>query len=272
MIISTINRSKRLSDEDILPVIRAINRQIQEDFYPYWSLSASLRLEGKIDAKVDKNTLSDMRGDAVLYLADEADMEDALGYHHSNFRGIPYGFVFMDVCARLKENWTVTLSHEALELIGDMQGNLLVQGPHPNNPKKEVFHWFELCDAVQSQTYRIDGIEVSNFVLPAYFTLTEEEGSRNDFLAKKVKGKGLASFGISAGSYIGFYNPQTGKHETCWGADDKLAIKRLALKGKAQSGRGFIRSHVKGNALKEQGHLRSITKKSAQSSTKRKKT
>lgn len=270
MIISTINRSKRLTDEDILPVIRAINRQVQEDFYPYWSLSASLRLEGKIGAKVDKNNLSDMRGDAVLYIADEADMDDALGYHNTNFRGIPYGFVFLDVCARLKENWTVTLSHEALELIGDMQGNLLVQGPHPSDPQKEVFHWFELCDAVQSQSYRIDGIDVSNFVLPAYFTLTEEEGSRNDFLARKTKGKGLASFGISAGSYIGFYNPQTRKHETCWGEDDTKAQKRSAVKGKAQSGRGFIRSHVKGNTLKEEGHRLSIQAQST-STAKRKK-
>ncbi|MBI3712736.1 MAG: hypothetical protein HY253_07210 [Burkholderiales bacterium] len=259
MIISTINRSTRLNDEDILPVIRAINRQIQEDFYPYWSLNASLRLEGKIGKKINKNSLADMRGDAVLYLADEADIKDALGYHEANFRGIPYGFVFMDVCDSLGETWTVTLSHEALELIGDMQGNLLVQGPHPEDPQKEVFHWFEMCDAVQSQTYQIDGVEVSNFVLPAYFTLSEEEGSRNDFLAKKTKGKGLASFGISAGSYIGFYNPESGKHETCWGADDAEAKERSALKAKAKSGRGFIRSHVKGNAVKELGHKRVTT-------------
>lgn len=259
MIISTINRSKRLSDEDILPAIRAINRQIQEDFYPYWSLNASLRLEGKIGKKVDKNNLSDMRGDAVLYLADEADIQDALGYHETNFRGIPYGFVFIDVCESLGEAWSVTLSHETLELIGDMQGNLLVQGPHPDEPQKEVFHWFEMCDAVQSQTYEIDGIKVSNFVLPAYFTLSEEEGSRNDFLAKKINGKGLPSFGICAGSYVGFYNPESGKHETCWGAGDVKANQRAEIKGKAQSGRGFIRSHVKGTAVKERGHKHLVT-------------
>ena len=38
---------------------------------------------------------------------------------------------------------------EVLELIGDTQVNLLVQGPHPADPTRVVFHWFEMCDAVQ---------------------------------------------------------------------------------------------------------------------------
>lgn len=214
MIISTINRSEQLLDEQILPAIRAINRQIREDFEPYWSFGASLRLEGAIGATIDKRQLAEMRGDAILYITDKADIPRALGYHEANFRGIPYGFVFMDVCKKLNESWTVTLSHEALELIADAQGNLLVQGPHPAERSRTVFHWFEMCDAVQSQTYLIDGIEVSNFVLPMYFTPNEEEGARNDFLARKIDGKTLASFGVSPGGYIGFFDPKTGKVET----------------------------------------------------------
>jgi hypothetical protein len=51
----------------------------------------------------------------------------------------------------------VTLSHEALELVGDPEVNLLVKGPHPNrNERREVFHWFEMCD-VQAETCDIDG-------------------------------------------------------------------------------------------------------------------
>lgn len=116
MIITIVNRSKTITDEKVLEAIRAINRQIREDFEPYWSFGAMLRLEGAIGASADKVTLTEMRGDAILYLADKADVENALGYHNSNFRGIPYGFVFTELCKKLKENWTVTLSHEALEL------------------------------------------------------------------------------------------------------------------------------------------------------------
>lgn len=51
--------------------IRAINRQIVEDFEPYWSLGARLRLEGKSGKKPSKQNLADMRGDAVIYLWDK---------------------------------------------------------------------------------------------------------------------------------------------------------------------------------------------------------
>ena len=45
MIISIINHtSGQLNDEEVQGAIRAINRQIKENFEPYWSLGATLRL------------------------------------------------------------------------------------------------------------------------------------------------------------------------------------------------------------------------------------
>jgi hypothetical protein len=69
-----------------------------------------------------------MRGDAVLYLWDDMDVDDALGYHGQNHAGIPFGFVFTELSKKLKEKWSATLSHEALEFIGDPEVNLLVVG------------------------------------------------------------------------------------------------------------------------------------------------
>ena len=55
MIISVINHTNgQITDEELQRVIRAINRQITEDFDPYWSLSATLRLEGKSGEKPAK--------------------------------------------------------------------------------------------------------------------------------------------------------------------------------------------------------------------------
>jgi hypothetical protein len=68
----------------VLETIRAINRQIDEDFCPYWSLGATLRLEGKSQKKPTAASAADMRGDAVLYLWDEVDIDGALGYHDAN--------------------------------------------------------------------------------------------------------------------------------------------------------------------------------------------
>jgi phospholipase C len=255
MIISVVNRSATILDEQVLVAIRAINRQIAEDFLPYWSLPARLRLEGVVGTQLDKSQLADMRGDAVLYLADQADVQNALGYHEANYRGIPYGFVFTELCKSLKESWTITLSHEVLELIGDAQGNLLVQGPHPTEPNREVFHWFEMCDAVQSQSYFIDGIEVSNFVLPLYFTTSEQEGGRNDFLGRLTnKGKGLSSFGVSPGGYIGYFDPNTQSHITYAAPGDKKAQKRIKIKTVNLAGRGYLRQHGNSTVPKEDNH------------------
>jgi len=255
MIISIVNRSGSIADEELQRVIRAINRQIEEDFKPYWSFGATLRLEGGIGKRPDSNSLPELRGDAVIYLWDKTDVEDALGYHSNNAYGIPYGFVFTQLSKELGEPWSVTLSHEALELLGDAQGNLLVQGPHPEKPAVEVFHWFEMCDAVQDQNYIVDEIAVANFVLPLYFTKDEQEGGRNDFLGRLVKGKGLASFGVAAGGYIGFFNPLTRQHEQWSPPEDAKAKKRLKTKAKAKFGRGYLRKRSQAPAGRESAHM-----------------
>jgi hypothetical protein len=240
MIISVVNLSKRVSDSELQGVIRAVNRQIREDFEPHWSLGATLRLEGKAGKRINKVALPELRGDAVLYLWDDIDVEGALGYHDKNARGIPYGIVFTNLSAELAEPWSITLSHEALELIADPHVNLLVAGPHPAEDR-EVYHWYEMSDAVQAQTYPIDGIAVSNFVLPLYFTPDAELGSRNDFLGGTGAGAPLLSFGIHPGGYIGFFDPVEQDHVTFAMEGDDLALQRLKTKGKATSSRRAYR-------------------------------
>ncbi|WP_160143645.1 hypothetical protein [Chryseolinea soli] len=244
MIISIINHSNgKVSDAELQTVIRAINRQIKEDFEPYWSLSATVRLEGRSSKNPDTQRAIDMRGDAVIYLWDKADVEDAIGYHDLNNRGIPFGFVFLDIARQLGEAWSVTLSHEVMELIGDPEVNLLVAGPHPNpKVKRTVFHWYEMCDAVQSERYKIDGIEVSNFLLPLYFTSTDEFAGRNDFMGTVNKdGSTLKSFGVNPGGYSGFFDPKLDDNDNFTLDDDKVAQKRLAIKRKIEGTRRSIR-------------------------------
>ena len=98
-----------------------------------------------------------------------------------------------------------------------------------------------MCDAVQDEKYKVDGVWVSNFVLPLYFTADPEKGGRNDFLGRLYKKTTLSSFGINPGGYIGFYNPITREHETFALKADARARKRLAIKSKAQLTRRSMR-------------------------------
>ena len=242
MIVSVINLTEgSLTDAQVQSAIRAVNRQVREDFAPYWGFGGELRLEGKTGRRRLSVDPADMRGDAILYLRNEVRVSDTDGFHAQWFRGIPYSVVYLKLSDLLKEAWTVTLSHEALELIGDAEANLLVQGPHPKHPSRKVYHWFEMCDAVQDESYVIDGIDVSNFVLPLYFTASAEHGGRNDFLGTRAQGRTLRSFSVNPGGYIGYFDPKTGKDEYYEMRGDTTAAHRLAVKRRLRTGRGMLR-------------------------------
>lgn len=246
MRISVVNLTQgKISDATLQAAVRAVNRQIDEDFAPVWGMPAELRLEGWSKKPFDRKSHADLRGDAILYVWDKIDVEDALGYHDKTNSGIAFGIVLYQMSKELDEPWTVTLSHEALELIADPQANLLVQGPHPD-PKRNgdvVFHWYEVCDAVQAETYKVDGVPVSNFVLPLYYTSNEEFVGRNDFLGTiHGRGKSLMSFGVNPGGYVGFFDPLTQEHETYERSRDAKAKRRRDIKDKARYGRRVLRS------------------------------
>ena len=116
-------------------------------------------------------------------------------------------------------------------------------GPHPTEDR-DVFHWFEMCDAVQAESYELDGIAVSNFLFPLYFTgtrETDEVGARNDFLGRSYGGQTLTSFGINPGGYIGFFDPQLGDHDTFTIKGDSIALMRLEMKSRAKEARRSVR-------------------------------
>lgn len=231
--ISVVNRTGgAIGDEELLTVIRAVNRQVRDDFEPSWGMGATLRLEGTTAKRWSADDLVELRGDAILFLEKLVPTSEVDGYHEANAAGIPYGVVQADLAAELDEPWSVTFSHEALELIADPQSNLLVPGPEPGPGRRRVLFWYEVCDAVQAETYVIDGTRVSNFVLPLYFTEGQEIGGRNDFLGRR-HGKGtLPSFGVNPGGYVGYTVPHTGK--TVIYDADEVASKRRRIKGKAK--------------------------------------
>jgi len=203
---AVIKFTSKLKDADVQDAVRVMNRQIMEDFMPIWGYGRTLKYIAAGFEQADDNTLKEEKiaADSVVYLLDESTLPGALGYHDLNTRDIPVGFVFV-----LDPNdWTTTLSHEVLELILDPTVNILIPGPHPKDPQNIVLHAYEVCDAVERMSYKIDGIDVSNFLTNSYFTVGEQIGSRNDFL-----GLGVPSFGVTKGSHIAFFNLQTNEWE-----------------------------------------------------------
>lgn len=199
MIIVVANESNVVSDARLRTAIRAINRQIHTQVAPHWGLSATLRLHtGK--SPVTPRTV---KGDAIIRLRDHVS-----AFHVVVDDGFPEGQVYTGMADFVKAthvylNWTVALSHEAIELLVDPNVNTLVRGPHPR-AKRQVFYYREVCDPVQSDVYMVNGIRVCNFVLPAYFAPGKKSRHTN-FL-----GVPLRPFGWTRGGIVGFWDPQKG--------------------------------------------------------------
>ena len=105
MLISVVNFSKRISDQDAVGAVRAANRQLHEDFTPYWHIQATLRLDGRA-RRVERK--APILGDAILYLSEAADSGDVEGYHTATARGLHFGVVYVDLAEQCDGTWTPT--------------------------------------------------------------------------------------------------------------------------------------------------------------------
>ncbi len=218
------NISTSIDDPTMASVAAALGVQVSRDFGPEWSVAASvsstrLALGG---AQAPINTATD----AIIYIGDAAQdptvgVGNAYGYHFDNYGHIPYGFVFLDVCAKYGDVWSATLSHEVLELLGDPTAATTVTGPAPQGASSaaaNVFYALEVCDPTQGDTYVIDGVVVSNFVTKTYFNMAG--GSvRTNFLSLA-----LAPFGLRPGGYLQ-YQDDAGAHQV-WGS--QVSAQRIA--------------------------------------------
>ena len=230
------NMSNTITDSTFSGVLAAIGQQVTRDFQPEWHVGATLtgkKLLG-LKAKVDVPT------DAVIYVGDSSQdpttgVEGALGYHSQNHRHKPYGFIYLDICQRYGENWTSTLSHEVLELLGDPTAVLTVRGPkppHATTSRPSVYYDLEVCDPTQGDSYKINNVEVSNFVTRAYFDMAGGASPATNFLKLD-----LASFGVRPGGYFQ-YEDEHGAHQIDGAkvtADHKAA--RKAMSGYRRNGR-----------------------------------
>jgi hypothetical protein len=199
MNLSIANISTQIPDSDFQAAVAAIGKQVTEHFQPEWDAGATLT--GQTYALPGKKAPVQQDADAVIYIGDSSEdpttgVTGALGYHSITHKNIPYGFIYLDICAKAKETWSSVLSHEVLELLGDPDAAMTVTGPAPNNGTGTVYYDLEVCDPTQGDSYTIDTIEVSNFVGRKYFGLSGGSGKTNYLNLR------LSPFGVRPGGYL----------------------------------------------------------------------
>ena len=190
-VVAVKNFSTVVADSEAAKAIPSFQKQVSGDFGPVWGLDANLRLLGKKE-KVPA-------GAWVLAIFDNADQAGALGYHDLAKSGQPLGKVFAKTTIDNGGKWTVTFSHELLRDARRSQRQFCRVRRRCSSPLRVR----GLRRGGGRRTgYAIDGVTVSDFVLPGWFEPLHV--AKGEKFAHKSKVGG--PFELLAGGYIGYYD------------------------------------------------------------------
>ena len=196
--IAIVNASTALKDPDISEAMPSFQTQVHRDFAQAWGVDADLVFVPKGSTPPS--------GAWWLAILDNSDVAGALGFHDLTSEGLPLGKVFAQTDLDSGNQWTVTASHELLEMLADPDINL---GAYVDRPGGGItLYAYEVCDACEADEfgYKIDGTAVSDFVYPAWFESFRAAGSTQFDQQKRI----TKPFQLLAGGYIGVYEVPSG--------------------------------------------------------------
>ncbi|MGY3690552.1 hypothetical protein ACVIGA_000632 [Bradyrhizobium sp. USDA 3240] len=150
--IAFVNKAAAPLGVNLDKLVAALQKQLDQHFVPIWGYPAKLYVTN--EPKTDEWQ--------IVFL-DDADAADALGYHDITKDGQPISKVFVKTTLAASQKVSTTASHELLEMLIDPGAQLWAQGVDGK------LYAYEMCDAVESEEYEIDGIAVSDFVHPSFF-------------------------------------------------------------------------------------------------------
>lgn len=179
--IAVFNKATTGLGVDLDALIAAMQMYIDKYIVPVWATPA----------KLVKSTGFIKGAWAVVFL-DDADQPGALAYHDLTPDGLPISKVFVRTTIQNGDLVSVSASHELVEMLVDPGINLMTTGPDP-----ATVYAYESADPVESMSFPVNGIPVSDFIYPSYFETFHKAGSVKFDQMGKVK----KPFQILSGGY-----------------------------------------------------------------------
>jgi hypothetical protein len=196
-----VNKSTLDLGVDFDKLVPALQRFLDEVFVPVWGTPAKL-----VKSK------DPQPGCWHLVFLDDADQKGTSSFHDITYEGMPIAKVFVRPAKKSGEVISVTACHELLEMLVDPSAALWTDGP------RRTVWAYEVCDVVEDDKIDFNGIQMSDFVYPAYFDMFRlKKGAKPaqyDYL-KKVK----RPFQILDGGYSDVH--ENGEVKTKWGSAKK---------------------------------------------------
>ncbi|HME23746.1 MAG TPA: phospholipase D-like domain-containing protein [Acetobacteraceae bacterium] len=197
--IGLVSHSASIDFSALVRVASALGVQLTRDAGPIWGLA------GNVFAVEDPNQLEP--GVWPIFIVD--DLDPGMNGYHQTDHNQPFAMVLAG------DTWSLTASHELLELLVDPSGNRLVAAPAVHITDNEVqdtdgkFEYLvEVCDPSEdaSCAYLIDGVLVSDFYTPNYFDPAGSAGARYSFSGRITRPRQVLPNG-----YLSWFNPSNNK-------------------------------------------------------------
>ncbi|HKO57313.1 MAG TPA: hypothetical protein VJ276_15670 [Thermoanaerobaculia bacterium] len=187
--VAVVSQTSRVPLSKLLVGSAAVQKQVSRDFKPHWEVDAT------IDSYAD---LKDVPvGSWSVIIRDDIPF-NAAGIHLNNANGQPFSLV------RFSKNWSLTLSHEILEMLADPFGNRIKVGDSLMGGQGRVEYLVEVADPSEAAQfgYTVNGVLVSDFYTPSFFDPIASTGVRYSF-----NGKITAPRQVLEGGYISWRDP-----------------------------------------------------------------
>ena len=192
--VAFINVSSVVTAAQLTAAVAALQVQVSRDFGPMYGINANLTIVTPENARWFPEAW-------LVVVGDDSDQVGALGYHEITNAGQPLGKVFAKTDKDNGLSWTVTASHELLEMLADPWACLCAYGVDGK------VRAYEVCDPVEADDlgYSVDGgfgdVRVSDFVTPAWFDSSPGPYS--------FRNHPVAPLTLLPGGYISIYDGTT---------------------------------------------------------------
>lgn len=225
---------------EVSKVSAAIQKQVTRDFGPIWDIEATVDPFAKLE---------DVPTDYWPVIIRTNIGAPGAGGFHSDNTGNPFALV------KASSDWSLTASHETLEMLADPFGNRTVAGDSPKPDQGRVEFLVEVCDPSEGADfgYTSNGILVSDFYTPRFFDPIQAPSVRYSFTGAITEPRQVLSDG-----YLSWHDPISDH----WFQLRFFGQRTFADLGVLNASNGSIRSQI--DAITEQAvaAVRSSTKNS----------
>ena len=190
--LALVSETTHVDFASLAKVSAALQKQVMRDFTPDWGIQAT------VDAFA---SLDDVPTDYwPIIIRDDIQQPGAAGVHMDN-NGAPFALV------AFSNTWSLTASHECLEMLADPLGNTVRAGQSPKKGQGRVNFLVEVCDPSEDAqfSYTVNGIVVSDFYTPQFFDPVAVAGTRYSFSGAIKKPRDILK-----GGYLSWQHPQSG--------------------------------------------------------------